>query len=157
MTERADVATVRPWNRDDAAQTTRLAHLLTQYHRATEDEKERHVAAERYEKTGVHRHYVDAPPESHTVRSPVGIRSSDGRPQLELKRLWVEPAARGHGIADVLVRAAIETAEHAGAVLRLSVRNWREGAIRLYERLGFTRVHSWDARPHLLCLERSPS
>ncbi|TAJ46766.1 MAG: GNAT family N-acetyltransferase [Herbiconiux sp.] len=200
MPERADATTVRLWNRDDDAETSRLSELLTHYHRATESEKAQWAATEPCEKTGVHRHYVDATPESHTVRNQVRAArlpeayraeiddphrafrtaavllahapdtvvgcavladAGDGHrsepPQLELKRLWVEPAARGHGAAAGLVRAAIESAEHAEAVLRLSVWSWRDGAIRLYERLGFVVVASWDARPDLVCLERSPS
>jgi len=200
MTERAEVTAVRLWNRDDAAETSRLAELLTHYHRATESEKVQWAANEPYEKTGVDPHYVDATPVFRTVRSrarserlpdayraeiddprhafraasvllahapdtivgcAVLVDAGDGHrsepPQLELKRLWVEPAARGHGVAAALLRAAIERADHAEAVLRLSVWSWREGAIRLYERLGFVMVASWDTRPDLICLERSPS
>jgi putative acetyltransferase len=37
----------------------------------------------------------------------------------------------------------------------LSVWKWREDAIALYERLGFTVRESWDERDQLLCLERA--
>jgi len=204
MPERADVAAVRLWNRDDEAETTRFGQLLAHYHHATEREKSSGSAAESYEKTGVHQHYVDAAPESHTVReqnpdqAPVaplpeayraeiddprrafrratvllahlpsaidgcavltdaGARHPGGPPRLELKRLWVEPSARGRGTAGGLVRAAIESAEATDAVVQLSVWSWREGAIRLYERLGFRNVPSWDPRPDLVCFERSPA
>lgn len=37
--------------------------------------------------------------------------------------------------------------------VRLSVWEWRRGAIALYERLGFTVTESWDERDRLVCME----
>lgn len=72
----------------------------------------------------------------------------------EIKRLWAAPHLRGRGISSALLDAAI--AEHSGTdVLRLSVWDWRTGAIRLYESRGFERVQSWDGRDRLLCFQRS--
>ncbi|SDZ05774.1 putative acetyltransferase [Herbiconiux ginsengi] len=71
----------------------------------------------------------------------------------EIKRLWAAPRLRGRGIGSALLDAAIATGAGGGA-LRLSVWDWRTGAIRLYESRGFGRVASWDARDRLLCLQR---
>lgn len=73
----------------------------------------------------------------------------------EIKRLWVEPGARGRGVARALTAEALRRAEAAGArSVRLSVWPWRERAIALYRRLGFETARPWDDRPGLLCLEK---
>ncbi|MGZ9935423.1 GNAT family N-acetyltransferase [Streptomyces sp. NC-S4] len=74
----------------------------------------------------------------------------------EVKRLWTAPEFRGLGIAGRLVGAALTHAEESGLrAVRLSVWQWRTGAIALYERLGFTVTGSWDERDRLVCMERS--
>jgi putative acetyltransferase len=83
------------------------------------------------------------------VTAPVGGR-------CEIKRLWTDPAFRGRGIASGLVGAALAHAADGGAgTVRLSVWQWRAGAIALYERLGFTVTESWDERDRLVCMERT--
>jgi putative acetyltransferase len=73
----------------------------------------------------------------------------------EIKRLWTAPEYRGRGIAAALVRAARTEAAACGVhTLRLSVWDWRTGAIALYERLGFAPVPARDDRPRLLHLAR---
>ncbi|WP_435127931.1 GNAT family N-acetyltransferase [Actinacidiphila sp. bgisy144] len=73
----------------------------------------------------------------------------------EIKRLWTAPEYRGRGIAAALVRAALTEAAARGVhTLRLSVWDWRTGAIALYERLGFAPVPARDDRPRLLHLAR---
>lgn len=75
--------------------------------------------------------------------------------QLEIKRLWTDPAYRGRGVASGLLGAAIAHAAESGAgAVRLSVWSWRTGAIALYERFGFVVTESWDDRDQLVCLER---
>lgn len=75
--------------------------------------------------------------------------------RAEIKRLWVDPAERGRGVASGLVRAAVDRAGEAGLrSVRLSVWRWRETAISLYERLGFAVTDSWDPREDLVCMER---
>ncbi|MCM3615709.1 GNAT family N-acetyltransferase [Microbacterium enclense] len=69
----------------------------------------------------------------------------------DVSRLWTTPDARGHGVGAALVTAAIDD---AAVPVRLSVWEWREPAIRLYRRLGFEPVASWDDREKMVCLER---
>ncbi|MCD9879826.1 GNAT family N-acetyltransferase [Streptomyces guryensis] len=86
---------------------------------------------------------------SVVVTAPVGGR-------CEVKRLWTAPAFRGQGVASSLVGAALAHAADSGvSTVRLSVWQWRAGAIALYERLGFTVTESWDGRDQLVCMERA--
>jgi ribosomal protein S18 acetylase RimI-like enzyme len=72
----------------------------------------------------------------------------------KIKRLWVDPNARGAGVGTVLLESAISAAKESGAaVLRLTVWAWRESAIRAYRKLGFQEVESWDERIGLVCME----
>ncbi|SEG89628.1 putative acetyltransferase [Actinacidiphila yanglinensis] len=76
--------------------------------------------------------------------------------QAEIKRLWTDPAFRGRGVASRLLEGALAHAAESGArVVRLSVWNWRTGAIALYERLGFAVTASWEERDQLVCMERA--
>ncbi|MFI9173911.1 GNAT family N-acetyltransferase [Streptomyces lincolnensis] len=76
--------------------------------------------------------------------------------RCEVKRLWVDPAFRGRGLAAGLVRAALAQAAESGVgAVRLSVWKWRTDAIALYERLGFDVTESWEERDQLLCMERA--
>lgn len=75
----------------------------------------------------------------------------------EIKRLWAVPAVRGRGVGSALLDAALRGAVGLGArEVRLSVWDWREGAVRLYESRGFERVPSWDERERLICMVRPP-
>jgi len=38
--------------------------------------------------------------------------------------------------------------------VRLSVWEWRAGAVALYERFGFVVTDSWDERDRLVCMAR---
>ena len=71
----------------------------------------------------------------------------------ELKRLWVDPSARGLQVGSALMDAALGV--HARP-LRLTVWDWRVDAIRLYRKRGFVEVPSWDERDRLLCFEAAP-
>jgi GNAT superfamily N-acetyltransferase len=81
----------------------------------------------------------------------VVVVARDAAGDGELKRLWVDPSARGAGVARALLDHA--TALVAGAV-RLTVWDWRAPAIRAYRRHGFAPVAAWDGRERLVCLER---
>jgi ribosomal protein S18 acetylase RimI-like enzyme len=73
----------------------------------------------------------------------------------EIKRLWAVPAARGRGVGSALLDSAVHAAAESGATeVRLSVWDWRQGALRLYESRGFERVPSWDDRERLVCMVR---
>ena len=65
-----------------------------------------------------------------------------GREYGELKRMYVRPAFRGGaGYGELLVNHLAEFARaHGVARLRLETGIHQEAAIRLYERLGFTRI-----------------
>ena len=138
-----------------------LGDLLAAYHLATEAEKGAPVATaadlpERY------RAEVDDPATAFAddlvlvasvADAPAGCVVLTGRDgEVELKRLWVAPAHRGHGIAGALVHAAL--AETGGRPVRLSVWRWRAAALALYTRLGFAEAEPWDTRPGLVCLRR---
>jgi ribosomal protein S18 acetylase RimI-like enzyme len=70
-----------------------------------------------------------------------GVRSLDARKVAELKRLYVRPEARGRGVAEALVRAAISFAGGAGyEAMRLDSLPTMAAAQRLYERLGFREI-----------------
>jgi ribosomal protein S18 acetylase RimI-like enzyme len=91
----------------------------------------------------------DAPGGCVVLKAP-----RDGRPP-EIKRLWVAPGARRKGLARALMDEALRRAAASGAsAVRLTVWDWREEPLALYETLGFTTVPSWDPRPGLICLEK---
>lgn len=61
-----------------------------------------------------------------------------------LHRIAVPPALRSQGVGNELMRAAMEQAEFEAASLTLKVHVTNLGAIRFYERLGFTAVNTTD-------------
>jgi ribosomal protein S18 acetylase RimI-like enzyme len=68
--------------------------------------------------------------------------------QAGFRMLVVDPAARGRGIGEALIRACIERARRDGArVLRLSTQQDMSAAHRIYERLGFVRTPERDWTP----------
>ncbi|ALV32363.1 GNAT family N-acetyltransferase [Streptomyces sp. CdTB01] len=68
-----------------------------------------------------------------TVALPSGLRA-------RVEDVIVDEAARGHGIAGLLMDRALRLAREAGArTVDLTSRPDREAANRLYERLGFQR------------------
>jgi putative acetyltransferase len=147
---------VSPWRGDDG-----LVRLLAAYHLATEAEKGSPVASaadlpERYRREvadPVTAFGGDTVLVARAGGDDVGcvVLTAPVAGSCEIKRLWVDPAARGRGIAGALVRAAL--AEAAGAcTVRLSVWSWRTGAVALYERLGFRVVAPWDERAGLVCM-----
>ncbi|MFE3516276.1 GNAT family N-acetyltransferase [Streptomyces sp. NPDC059166] len=161
MTHRT-VVQVGRWPGGDASRPGPAA-LLAAYHLRTQAEKGEEVEG------------VDALPERYRAEAldPVAafaddvvlVASAEGRAvgcavvtapvdgESELKRLWTDDAYRGQGVGSALVRAALAQAAESGVrTVRLSVWEWRTGAIGLYERLGFTVVESWDRRDGLVCM-----
>ncbi|MDQ1136027.1 GNAT superfamily N-acetyltransferase [Microbacterium sp. SORGH_AS 1204] len=139
-----------------------VSALVASYLRQTESEKaERGLAAADAPLPG---HYAReiADPAAAFDRRRVLLAAVDGEDcgivvvttspdATEVSRLWTTPTARGKGVGAALIAAAVE-----GAVtpVRLSVWEWRGDALRLYRRLSFAPVPSWDDREGLVCLER---
>ena len=74
---------------------------------------------------------------------------------VEIKRLWTDPGARGHGIGGALLRAALRLAtDHGYRQAQLTVWHWREPVLQMYRRAGFEVAASWEERPGLVCLRR---
>lgn len=59
---------------------------------------------------------------------------------VEIKRLFVAPHARGHGIGRLLLEAAIEYAKSCSLEPILEVTADRQGPVQFYERSGWQRV-----------------
>ena len=64
----------------------------------------------------------------------------------EVKRMYVRPVARGHGVADALLARLEAQAGAAGLpLLRLETGDRQHAAIRFYERAGFRRCAAFGA------------
>ena len=71
-----------------------------------------------------------------TWRAKVGVHLED---------LWVEPEARGLGVARLLMEAiAARTVARGGARLEWRVLDWNEPAIRLYRSMGASVMTEWQ-------------
>jgi ribosomal protein S18 acetylase RimI-like enzyme len=79
--------------------------------------------------------------------SPYAELSAEG--EFEFRMLAVDPAAKGRGVGEALVRACIERAVAAEAeAVVIFVRDFAVRAQRLYERLGFQRTPELDWAPY---------
>ncbi len=91
------------------------------------------------------------PPVGATMNPPVGVVAV--RPltdsTCELKRLWVEPEAKGTGLGRELARTAIAFARSAGYVeMKLDTLKTRmPAAIALYRSLGFVDAEPYTHNP----------
>lgn len=165
MTDHRVVAVVRRADPTPAS-VDGVAALLAAYHLRTEAEKGGPVA----DVAGLPERYRAEITDPWTAfagdvvlvallgDAPVGcvVVTSPDNGQAEIKRLWTDPEFRGRGIASALLDAALGYAAENGAdTVRLSVWEWRTGAIALYERLGFTVTESWDERDQLVCMQRA--
>jgi ribosomal protein S18 acetylase RimI-like enzyme len=66
----------------------------------------------------------------------------------EVEKVMAHPSARGLGLGRMIVAALVEDARAAGLeTLALGVRGNNEGAIALYERLGF---REWGRQPNVI-------
>jgi putative acetyltransferase len=66
----------------------------------------------------------------------------------EMKRLFVRPSARGHGVAQKLLDWLISEARSEGYSRMLADTLPRmEAALRLYEQFGFTRIEPYSPTP----------
>lgn len=67
-----------------------------------------------------------------------------GRPGLYLEDLYVQPAHRGKGIGEALLKQLAKLAVQRGCGrFEWSVLDWNEGAIRFYEKMGATVMPEW--------------
>jgi ribosomal protein S18 acetylase RimI-like enzyme len=78
----------------------------------------------------------------------VGLRPIGSR-TAEMKRLYVQPAARGRGLGDALVRRFLREARRRGyRRVRLDTLQQMTQAYRLYRRFGFRRIHPYRFNPY---------
>ncbi|MEV0920064.1 GNAT family N-acetyltransferase [Streptomyces sp. NPDC049967] len=165
MTDHREVSVVR-WPGPTPLAVDEVAALLTAYHLRTEAEKGEPVA----DAAGLPDRYRAEIADPGTAfagdavlvallgDAAVGcvVVTSPAHGQAEIKRLWTDPEFRGRGIASALLDASLAHAAEIGVdTVRLSVWEWRTGAIALYERLGFTVTRSWDERDQLVCMQRA--
>lgn len=91
---------------------------------------------------------------------PAGIGGIQlfGREYGELKRMYVRPAFRGRGLANLMLeRLSAHATEHGVTLLRLETGVYQTAAIALYERWGFRRIPpfgEYQADPLSLCFEK---
>ncbi|WP_200810940.1 GNAT family N-acetyltransferase [Demequina sp. NBRC 110057] len=157
---------VRPALLDAPADRDAVAAMLADYLVITEREKGGRVSGASALPERYRREIED--PAAALAGTTVLIAEGEGEPlgmvvlaapdlgRCEVKRLWTLPAARGRGVGASLIEAACELAAGRGDdVVALTVWRWREGARRLYARLGFVEVDSWEARADLVCYARA--
>ena len=85
-----------------------------------------------------------------SVAGVVGLRPLEGAGACELKRLWVRPAFRDHGLGRRLTETAIAAARAAGyRFMRLdTVGSTMRAAGALYRDLGFREIAPYYHNPH---------
>ena len=161
-----DVITVRPADLD-GSDNAAVGRLVEAYLRQTESEKALHLgegAVDTYELPERYRHEVDDPRRAY-ADSIVSVAEANGslvglvvvqqnEVAREIKRLWVDPRARGLRVGSKLIDATLGRRD---LPIRLTVWDWRHDALRLYEARGFALVNSWDDRPRLLCMQLEPN
>ena len=77
-----------------------------------------------------------------------GVKLVPGEPAF-FKRMWVSPAARGHGIGGALLTALEDTARAAGATaVRFDTNSALAAATALYRRRGYVEVPDFNGEPH---------
>lgn len=145
----SDSVHVRPATPDDAVTILRFVRALAEYERepdaveATEDVLCAQLASER-------------PPFECLIAelggAPVGFavffatystwRATSG---IHLEDLWVEPRARGHGVARGLFRELARLlVARGGARLEWRVLDWNELALGFYRKLGASSLDEWQ-------------
>lgn len=82
------------------------------------------------------------------VRCRPGEPATGGQPYGEIKRMMTSPAARGQGLASALMQRLEDTLRAQGITLALlETGEEQQAAVRLYERLGFTRRSPYGGYP----------
>lgn len=150
---------------EENAAHPRLPALLTAYHLATETEKGT-VSTVPADLPPARRAEAEDPVAAFATDTvllatagdagePAGCLVLKAGPVPEVKRVWVEPSARGRGLAAALMGEALRRAAAAGApAVRLTVWEWRVGPLALYRKLGFEPAAPWEDRPGLVFLEK---
>ncbi|WP_457107204.1 bifunctional helix-turn-helix transcriptional regulator/GNAT family N-acetyltransferase [Methylobacterium sp. P5_C11] len=78
----------------------------------------------------------------------VGLKGNGG-PEAEIKRLWIDPASRGLGLAKRLMREAEDVARDLGIrTLRLDTHSALPEALALYRRLGWVEIDRFNDDPY---------
>lgn len=80
---------------------------------------------------------LSLPPQTSTDPAVVLWRSQNSQPVAVLERLFVDPAARGQGLAEKLMRTVTDEAGKRGLRCVLFALVKDVGAMRLYERVGW--------------------
>ncbi|MCD9198855.1 GNAT family N-acetyltransferase [Aeromicrobium wangtongii] len=95
--------------------------------------------------------YVGERPVAHALLRRLGD-------DIEIKRMYVRPEARGQGGADALMAALEDEARAAGARrLILHTGDRQDAAIRIYQRHGYTPIEVYQpyvGMPASLCFEK---
>ncbi|MCL3819764.1 GNAT family N-acetyltransferase [Aeromicrobium wangtongii] len=95
--------------------------------------------------------YVGERPVAHALLRRLGD-------DIEIKRMYVRPEARGQGGADALMAALEDEARAAGARrLILHTGDRQDAAIRTYQRHGYTPIEVYEpyvGMPASLCFEK---
>ncbi|MER7460008.1 GNAT family N-acetyltransferase [Micromonospora sp. NPDC126480] len=115
-------------------------------------------------------HEPGAPPTGETVSVFLVARDADGAAvgcgglrflgpgEAEIKRMYVEPAARGTGVATAILHALEEAARAAGVTtLLLETGTAQPDAMRFYEREGYHRIDNfgpYQGEPLSVCYAR---
>lgn len=78
----------------------------------------------------------------------VALQKLPGEAVCEMKRLYVQPSHRSHGIGDELVKAILQEAQHLGYTrMVLDTLERLQPAIRLYTRHGFYTTAAYYNNP----------
>jgi GNAT superfamily N-acetyltransferase len=77
-----------------------------------------------------------------------GLKSLD-RAVLEVKRMWIDPIARGRGLSRVLLSALEDRARELGATeLRLDTHASLVAAVALYRAAGYEEIPPYNDNPY---------
>lgn len=78
----------------------------------------------------------------------VAIRKIDDS-TAELKRMYIQPEARGNGLGRILLQQALELAKDLHYErIRLDTMPFMESAIVLYEKMGFYQIEAYRYNPY---------